>query len=153
MTEPFKRLVIRNAIFKYLSFTGSLEICIVIFNWLIFDRKLWGDTCRMNLQYACIVSFSKNRFLRSPFIIVIAFIDESSGSHWLEDVGMKNIVSWVVTPDNFERSRHFGGFSSASVIFLLSLFCVPGYEGDRCLRNVGLSPNYAVLEPMRTRSS
>jgi hypothetical protein len=95
---------------------------------------------KMNLHYACIVSFSKDRLLRSPFIIVIAFIDNSSGSHWLEDVGMKNIVSWVVTSGSSERSRRFGGFPPVSV-FLLSLLCDPGYGGDRCPRNVGLSPN------------
>jgi hypothetical protein len=74
---------------------------------------------------------------------------------------MKSTIVWVVKLDvseahiapNFkvkEQTMQELMLPSASACFSLGLLVDPEDGGDIFLRNVGLSPNYTVLQPKRT---
>jgi hypothetical protein len=72
-------------------------------------------------------------------------------------VVMKIPVFCSVTPCSSERLRRSGGryhlLSPACAGFFLGVLVDLEYGGDKFVRNVGLSPNYTVLQPRKPYST
>jgi hypothetical protein len=127
-------------------------------------------------QYASLVAVCRRLTYVSVYLLGLRFSQWClwrviSSEMWRQVVWWKHIFFWITTPRSSKIVRRFSRTyrlhlqalivsrvgnqhkheaNSASSIFLLLLFLCPEDGGDMILRNVRLSPNYAVLQPRQS---